>query len=258
MLINSKKKYYEQLEVGDYDVQVIVQSNITSVPAVGEIIYYNNCDTPFRICKSWELWCLQDLCDEHFLSRAVMNSQARLAMSATMNKDTSERTRLYALVLAPEEEQLITLRNQENVVIGWYSNHQLGKHPCINFPMIGCLSSMMKAYHPEMAAEDVGYLTAGIFNGKYYAILSSIQTQYANNHLTGYVIFDEEGNVLSEAQADRLANKPIPSVVLDECRLICDRDGNFKEAFKRGVRRHLRGCVWQLTGVCPDGVIEIE
>ncbi|MDO4987030.1 MAG: hypothetical protein Q4E46_01785 [Candidatus Saccharibacteria bacterium] len=258
MVLNVKKKYYERVMTGDYDVQIVARQANATPPGVGEILYYNNCNVGFRINCVRELWSVQDLESPWLLSRAVMNAPARMALDAIMKPDMAQHVRLYALLLQPENDGLINLRNQEHTVVGRYNNGQLGTGSCQNFMMIGTLSAMLRAYHPELSADDIGRLTAGIFNGDYFAIIGSLSSSYANQHYTGYAIFSEGGSILSEGQLAHLSNRPIPQNVLSECSLICNDDGSYRETFKAGVKRRLRGCIWQLTGILPAGVIDIE
>ena len=258
MVLNVKKKYYEQVMTGDYDVQIVARQANAIPPGVGEILYYNNCDVGFRINCVRELWSVQDLESPWLLSRAVMNAPARMALDAIMKPDMAQHVRLYALLLQPENDGLINLRNQEHTVVGRYNNGQLGVGPCQNFMMIGTLAAMLRTQHPEFSSDDVGHITTGIFNGYYYAVVGALSSSYADQHYTGYAVFDNDGGILSEGQLARLSNRPIPQNVLSECSLICDDDGSYRETFKAGVKRRLRGCIWQLTGILPAGVIDIE
>ena len=258
MVLNVRKKYYDQITVGDYDIQVIARQVDAAAPGVGEILFYNNCDVSFRISSVHELWSVQDFESPNLLSRAVMNTPARMAFDAVMKPDMAQRVRLYALLLKPENDWLINLRNQEHIVAGRYNNGQLGVGPCQNFMMIGTLAAMLRTRHPEFSSDDIGHITTGIFNGNYYAIVGALSSSYADQHYTGYAVFDNDGNIMSEGQIDRLSNRPIPQTALSECSLICNDDGSYREAFKAGVKRRLRGCIWQLTGILPSGVIDIE
>ena len=256
MFLTTDEKSYKQLLLGDRTIQILGICDGDNVPIPGEIIYYNDSQVQMVVRQIQEIWSVQRLHDPEFLAHVIFDDNYYAAIEAQWKPGTT--CRIYALLVAVYDETVVTFRDETVLSIGRFDEHYIkptAKCQCSEH--IGVLSLQIRKYHPELSSEEVLNLTYGIWNGEYFAYMLYLPVAYGGDLLLGYVIYDCMGNIISEAQTDCIRGRTTPEL-LNECRFICDEQGNYTDEAKVTVARHLRLRVYYTTGYDTTGVLSVN
>lgn len=265
MNLTTEERCYRQLLLGDRTIQILGVHEGENVPMAGEIIYYNDFEMPLIINRVQEVWHVQGLNNPEFLAHVVFDGNYYAAIEAQWKYNVIGECRIYALHIAPYDELVATFRNTTILSIGRLHTMTAARvgvpafaDKCQHFEYIGVLSAQIHKHHPDLPHEEIGRLTAGVFNGKYFAYLLYLPVAYGEHDLLlGYVIFDQEGIIISEAQSKQICDRLTPEL-LHECRLICDEQGLYSDEARAITQRHLRRWVYYALNRDTTGVLDVD